>query len=188
MPESRKAEPATQPSLASPSAMSRADGVRRWLPLAVLVALMLLSYGMGWHRHLSFRTIGTHYDALRGFIDANLLTALAIYLALYISVVALSLPVAGVLTISGGLLFGWQIGAPVTIVGATVGATLIFLIARTSIGRQVNHPGGDRQWLDLLGGPEVGGIERGDHPAKAINDPDAVDCHRPLAVDGIEPQ
>ena len=35
---------------------------------------------------------------------------------------------------SHGLLFGWQIGAPATIIAATLGATLLFLIARTSLG------------------------------------------------------
>ncbi len=123
-------------------------GLGRWLPLAVLVLLMLLAYGMGWHKHLSFRTIGANYDALRTFIGANLFAALAIYLALYIAVVALSLPVAGVMTISGGLLFGWQIGAPVTIVGATIGATLIFLIARSSIGEALAAQAGP--WLAKL--------------------------------------
>lgn len=131
---------------ATASAASRR--LRRWLPLAALVAIMALAYGMGWHKHLSFQTIGTHYDALRGFIDAHLAAAVAIYLALYVTVVTLSLPAAGVLTITGGLLFGWQIGAPVTIVGATLGATLIFLIARSSLGEALAEQAGP--WLGKL--------------------------------------
>ena len=128
--------------------LARSGGMGRCLPLIILLAVMLLTYGMGWHTYVSFRTVGTHYDTLRSFIAANLSASLAIYLVLYVTVVALSLPVAGVMTISGGLLFGWQIGAPVTVVGATVGATLIFLIARTSIGEALVAQAGP--WLVKL--------------------------------------
>ena len=48
--------------------------------------------------------------------------------------VALSLPVGAVLTISGGYLFGTAIGSAATVIGATCGAMGIFLIARSSLG------------------------------------------------------
>jgi uncharacterized membrane protein YdjX (TVP38/TMEM64 family) len=34
----------------------------------------------------------------------------------------------------GGLMFGWVIGGLATVVGATIGATILFLIARTAVG------------------------------------------------------
>jgi uncharacterized membrane protein YdjX (TVP38/TMEM64 family) len=49
-------------------------------------------------------------------------------------VVAFSLPGGAVMTITGGFLFGWLGGGLIVIVGATVGATALFLIARTAIG------------------------------------------------------
>lgn len=106
----------------------------RWLPLIVLAALMALVFAMGWHKYLSFKTIGVNYDALRTYIAAHQLPAILIYMLVYIAVVALSLPGGLIMTLSGGLLFGWQIGAPVTIVAATIGATLLFLVAKTSFG------------------------------------------------------
>ncbi len=124
------------------------SNLRRWLPLIALAALMLLAFGMGWHKVLSFKTIGMNYDALRGFIGQNLLAALALFVLVYIAVVALSLPGASIMTISGGLLFGWQFGAPATVVGATIGATLIFLIARSSIGETLAAKAGP--WLEKL--------------------------------------
>jgi uncharacterized membrane protein YdjX (TVP38/TMEM64 family) len=103
---------------------------------------MVLVFAMGWHEYLSFKTIGLNYDALRGIIADNLVLALLVYVAVYIAVVALSLPGAVVMTLSGGLLFGWQLGAPVTIVGATVGACLVFLVVQTSFGTSLaNHVG-----------------------------------------------
>jgi len=118
------------------------------LPLLVLVSLMGVVFAMGWHEYLSFKTIGLNYDVLRDFISSNLVLALGIYSALYIAVVALSLPGGLIMTVAGGLLFGWQIGVPVTVIAATIGATIIFLAARTSFGEAMAAKAGP--WLGRL--------------------------------------
>ena len=115
----------------SPEATSR---LRRFAPLIVLAAAMALVFAMGWHHHLSLKTIGLNYELLKGFVENNLAPALLLYALAYIAVVALSLPGGLVMTLSGGLLFGWQIGAPTTIVAATIGATIVFLVVRSSLG------------------------------------------------------
>lgn len=109
----------------------RDSRLRRGLPLLLLVALMALIFALGWHELLSFKTIGLNYEAMRSFIRAHLVIALLIYLGVYIAVVALSIPGAAVLTISGGLLFGWKFGAPAALIGATAGATILFLVTRS---------------------------------------------------------
>ncbi len=111
-----------------------ASGLGRWLPLIALAALMALVFAMGWHKYLSFKTIGLNFEALKTYIASNTLTALLAYMLVYIAVVALSLPGGLIMTLAGGLLFGWQLGAPATIVAATIGATLLFLVAKTSFG------------------------------------------------------
>lgn len=126
----------------------RASALKRHLPVLVLVALMALAYAMGWHKYLTFKTIAINFEAMKGFISGNLLYALLIYAAIYIAVVALSLPGGLVMTLTGGLLFGWQISAPVTIIAATIGATIIFLIAKTSFGEQLASSAGP--WLGKL--------------------------------------
>ncbi len=123
-------------------------GIRRWLPLILLASLMALAFSMGWHKYLSFKTVGLNYEALRGFISDNLLISLAAFAALYIAVVALSLPGGLILTVSGGLLFGWKLGAPTTIIAATIGATILFLIAKTSFGEGLADKAGP--WLAKL--------------------------------------
>jgi len=55
---------------------------------------------------------------------------LAIYAALYITVVALSLPSSTALTLVGGALFGFWTGLIVVSFASTIGATLAFLMAR----------------------------------------------------------
>ena len=126
-------------------------GFGRWIPLILIVGLMVLVFAMGWHKYLSFKTIGVNYEALQAYISENLVLAILIYMAGYIAVVALSLPGGLIMTLAGGLLFGWQIGAPITIVAATIGATIIFLIAKSSLG----------ETLAAKAGPWVGKLREG---------------------------
>jgi uncharacterized membrane protein YdjX (TVP38/TMEM64 family) len=141
--EPLRERPSTMDDRSARPKTGTAPGVlRRWLPLAAIVAVAALAFAMGWHKYLSFRTIGLNYDALRAFIDSNLLGALAIYLMAYVAVVALSLPGALVMTLTGGLLFGWQLAVPTIVVAATTGATILFLVARTSLGETLAERAG----------------------------------------------
>jgi uncharacterized membrane protein YdjX (TVP38/TMEM64 family) len=124
------------------------SAVRRWGPLAVIVGLMVLTFAMGWQNYLSFKTIGTNYDALKSFIDNNFAAAVGIYILVYIGVVALSLPGGLVMTVAGGLLFGWLAGAIATVIGATIGSTLVFVIAKSSLGEALAEKAGP--WLSRL--------------------------------------
>lgn len=121
---------------------------RRWLPVIILLAVMMLVFAMGWHKYLSFKTVGLNYDALKTFISENFVAAIAAFMAIYIAVVALSLPGGLVMTLSGGLLFGWLAGAIATVVAATIGATLLFLIAKSSFGETLAAKAGP--WLSKL--------------------------------------
>src|SRR5688500_7140125 len=124
-----------RPAPAEPTAAAATErGVARWLPLAAILGLMALAFAMGWHNFLSFKTIGLNYDLLKAFIEANLPLALAAFMLVYIAVIALSLPGGTLMTVTGGLLFGWKIAVPVTVVAATIGATIIFVVARSSFG------------------------------------------------------
>jgi uncharacterized membrane protein YdjX (TVP38/TMEM64 family) len=124
------------------------NAIKQWGPLVLLAGLMALAFAMGWHKLLSFKTIGLNYEALRAFIADNLALAVLAYVAIYIAVVALSLPGALVMTLSGGLLFGWQIAAPATVVAATIGATIVFLVARSSFGDALARRAGP--WIAKL--------------------------------------
>jgi uncharacterized membrane protein YdjX (TVP38/TMEM64 family) len=108
--------------------------LRRLAPLTAVALLSIGAIAMGWHREISFEALARHHDVLRNFIAAHAVSALAGYVALYIAVVGLSLPVGAYLTVIGGILFGTVLGAIAAIVGASIGAILIFLIARSALG------------------------------------------------------
>src|SRR5262245_33935838 len=116
--------------------------LRRLLPLLVIALIAVVILAMGWHRQLSFETLARHHAALRHFIGANELAALIRYVAPCIAVVALSLPVGLFLTLAGGVLFGALVGGAAAVIGATVGAICIFLIARSALGEHVARRAG----------------------------------------------
>lgn len=122
--------------------------IGRFLPLVIVVGLMGLAFAMGWHRYLSLQTIGENYGAMQSFIAENFAAAVLIYMAAYIAVVALSLPGGLFMTLTGGLLFGPYVGIPATVLAATIGATIIFLVAKTSLGEALSATAGP--WLDKL--------------------------------------
>jgi uncharacterized membrane protein YdjX (TVP38/TMEM64 family) len=70
--------------------------------------------------------------------------AIFVYVGIYITVVAVSLPGAALLTLTGGFLFGIAVGASAAVISATVGATLIFLVARTALGEPLLRRAGPR--------------------------------------------
>ena len=107
---------------------------KRLAPIGVIVALIALVYAMGWHQYLTVEQLYESRTALKDYIAQNFALSIAIYMLVYIVAVALSLPGGLLLTVTGGFLFGWVVGAPVTIVAATIGATIIFLVAKTSFG------------------------------------------------------
>lgn len=124
------------------------SSLAKWLPLVALAGIMALTYAMGWHRYLSFKTIGLNYESMQVFIAGNLLQAAGIYMLIYIAVVALSLPGGLLMTLAGGLLFGWKVGIPATVIAATIGASLLFLVVKTSFGETLAAKAGP--WLAKL--------------------------------------
>jgi uncharacterized membrane protein YdjX (TVP38/TMEM64 family) len=118
--------------------------LRRFAPLAVIVLLAGIIFALGWHRELTLENLIKHREALSAFVDGNFIAAIAGFVMLYITVVALSLPGAAFLTITSGVLFGALIGGLATLVGATIGATIIFLIAKSAVGEYLVQRAGPR--------------------------------------------
>ncbi len=122
--------------------------LRQWGPLFVLVALGALVYVQGWHNYLSLEFVADNRDALQAFVADTYVLALVGFGLVYAVSTALSLPGGAILTILGGFLFGPIIGGLIVVVGASVGATGIFLIARTSVGEPLARRAGP--WLEKL--------------------------------------
>jgi uncharacterized membrane protein YdjX (TVP38/TMEM64 family) len=111
----------------------------RLLPLGAIILAGIAIFATGLHRAISLETLIENESALRDFIGRHWLLAIMGYAALYAGLVALSLPIGAILTMTGGYLFGLVFGACATVTGATAGAAIIFLVARSSLGEGLSR-------------------------------------------------
>lgn len=106
----------------------------RWAPLAGIALLIVLGILSGAHEYVTLSALRDNRAFLEVQVAEHMLLAGLVYMALYAASTAASLPTGTVLTLAGGFLFGPWLGAGLTVVGATAGAVLIFLAARTALG------------------------------------------------------
>jgi uncharacterized membrane protein YdjX (TVP38/TMEM64 family) len=116
----------------------------RLLPLVVVIVLSAVAYFAVGDETISLHGLVRHRMAIFGFVSSHRMLALLTYIGIYIVTVAVSVPGAAFLTVAGGFLFGPLGGAAAAVVGATIGATLIFLVARTALGEPLLRLAGPR--------------------------------------------
>jgi uncharacterized membrane protein YdjX (TVP38/TMEM64 family) len=101
------------------------------LGLATLfVAGLVLFFALGGQRYFDFETIKASRTLLLEYRDKNYVAALLVAIAVFIASTTFSLPIATLLSLVIGLLFGKYVGTLVIAVAGTVGATLLFVAAR----------------------------------------------------------
>lgn len=123
----------------SPHPVGGANSIWRYAPVVLVIAGLVLGYALGLQNYLSLTFLAEQREALRAYVDANFLWSALLFLVVYILAVAFSFPAASVLTIFGGFLFGWLIGGALVAVGATIGASILFLATRSAFGGFLRH-------------------------------------------------
>jgi uncharacterized membrane protein YdjX (TVP38/TMEM64 family) len=117
---------------------------RRLVVLAVLVAAAVAAYIALGRGAISLEALVHNRAAINAFVIRHAALAVLAYTVIYAVAVSLSLPGAAFLTMAGGFLFGLLTGAAAAVVGATIGATVIFLVARTALGEPLLKCAGPR--------------------------------------------
>jgi uncharacterized membrane protein YdjX (TVP38/TMEM64 family) len=116
--------------------------LKRWIPLAVLAALTAGAFASGLHEQLSLQSLQDNSQALQDAASERPLWSAVLYVAVYAAFVALSLPAATLLTLAGGFVFGKWLGTLYVVCAATLGASAVFIIARTSLGAALRGKAG----------------------------------------------
>jgi uncharacterized membrane protein YdjX (TVP38/TMEM64 family) len=98
--------------------------------LSIIIIAVALFFVFDLGQYLSLESLKSNRDRLHTFYEANEVIMIAAFIGVYIVTVALSLPGATILTLCAGAIFGSVTGTLVVNVGATIGATLAFLVAR----------------------------------------------------------
>jgi uncharacterized membrane protein YdjX (TVP38/TMEM64 family) len=116
----------------------------RYAPIGLVLAGLAFGYAMGWHRFLSLGYLAESRDTLKAYAAQNHLLSLAFFASVYVLAVAFSFPAATILTIFGGFLFGWLVGGTVVAFAATIGATLLFIAAKSAFGNVLREKVGGK--------------------------------------------
>jgi uncharacterized membrane protein YdjX (TVP38/TMEM64 family) len=116
----------------------------RWALAGLLVLAVAGFYALGLYRYLAWDYLRGHLDALQAQVHDHLALALLLFFLVYVTVTALSLPVAAPLTLVAGALFGRWLATGVVSLASTLGATLAFLSSRYLFRDYVQRKFGDR--------------------------------------------
>jgi uncharacterized membrane protein YdjX (TVP38/TMEM64 family) len=127
--------------MADDTSPQRLVSARRLLPLGLLAAAWIVFMLAGGYRYLTFSSLAENRDWLCGLVQQWGILAAFVYIMVYAMLVALSVPGGAVLTMAGGFLFGPWLGTLCAVVGATLGATGIFLAARAGLGGLAHRAG-----------------------------------------------
>lgn len=122
--------------------------LKRLAPVLVLAAGFLAFVALGGLEWLSFDTLRAHRHDLQALVAGNFLLVAVVFTLLYALATAFSVPGGAVLTIAGGFLFGTWIATAFVVVGATIGATAVYLAARYAF-RDYFHARAGR-WLNRM--------------------------------------
>lgn len=108
--------------------------LKKWGALGVIALLLAIGYWVGIFEHFGLSSFIKHRQEVGAFVDDNFIVAGIGFILLYAGLVAISFPGASFLTIASGFFFGGIVGGMFAVIGATIGAVIIFIIARTSFG------------------------------------------------------
>jgi uncharacterized membrane protein YdjX (TVP38/TMEM64 family) len=90
------------------------------------------------HSYLNFEMLQAHRAELKGWVAANRMMAVLTYMAVYAAAIVAFPPSGAMLTMTGGFLFGTFAAGTFVTFAATLGATCLFVIAKTTVG-QIFH-------------------------------------------------
>ncbi len=123
-------------NLMSETSQAPRSGFARHIPLLVILGVAVAGFfTLG--DYLSFETLRDNREALLAWRDGHYWVMAAAFVAIYIVIVAFSLPGAAVASMTGGFLFGLFAGTVLNVVAATIGASAIFLAARWGLGESL---------------------------------------------------
>ena len=129
----------------SPAGPNRIARLRKLAPVAAIAAAFAAVFAFGLDDYLSFAALRENREVLMHFVAENAVLSILIFITIYALTTTLSLPGGAVLTIAGGFLFGTVFGSLWVVIGATLGATGVFLAARSAFGRGLRAKAGP--WL-----------------------------------------
>lgn len=113
--------------------------IGKLVTIAVLIAGLAAFFLAGLHHYVTPQGLKEHHDALLAWVQAHGAWSIIVFGIIYALAVTFSIPGGAVMTIAGGFLFGPAVATATVVVGATVGATTLFLLARYALADAVGR-------------------------------------------------
>ncbi|MCB2185832.1 MAG: TVP38/TMEM64 family protein [Deltaproteobacteria bacterium] len=124
---------------------------KKLLLIGAVLAVIAVFWALGLHRYLSLDYLKASREQFAALYAAHPFLVVGAYFLIYVTVTALSLPGAVVMTLAGGALFGFWVGTLVISFASTLGATLACFFARFIL----------RDWVQNRFGAKLAAINRG---------------------------
>lgn len=118
------------------------DKFKRFIPLIILVILSVFAF-IFFRQYLTFEELQKNRITILQITEAYPILAPICFILIYIAVTALSIPGAVYITIFGGFLFEQPFSTLYVLIGATIGASIIFLAAKTAFGTLLKEKAGE---------------------------------------------
>ena len=113
----------------------RSCPIRKVLVLPVIVGLGIALFHMsGGSEFATLENLNLQRHWVLRQVDQYPFIMIAAFIFIYVMSVALSLPIGTLLTILGGYMFGQFLGTVYVVTSATVGACIVFSLAKTALG------------------------------------------------------
>ncbi len=107
---------------------------KRFIPLILIIVIMILVYATGLTDLITFEQLKDNRQTLLDYVNNHPILSAIGFMLLYAASTALSIPGGVFLTIFGGFLFPQPLSTIFVVIGATIGAIIIFLVAKTALG------------------------------------------------------
>jgi uncharacterized membrane protein YdjX (TVP38/TMEM64 family) len=108
--------------------------ITRLIPLLILGAGLAAFFALGLNKYLTLDLLKENREALKTWVQDNKTAAVLLFITAYVITAAFSLPIATLVSITGGFLFGSVFGTMWGVIGATTGATILFIVAKSALG------------------------------------------------------
>ncbi len=110
---------------------------------SLIVGVLLAAVGTAWFlasgQPSSWQALASHRGEAAAWVSAHPASALLLFVLAYVVAATFCLPGASVLTMAGGRLFGTWRGAAASILGATAGTVMLFVVVRYWMAGWFNH-------------------------------------------------
>ncbi len=107
--------------------MNKLDLRKTVVVLLLIIAVFGLSFFSEW---ISFEALKENRSYISYFRDENFILSIILFWLFYFLLTVFSLPGAAVTSVSGGFLFGLNLGLIINVTAASTGATVLFILVR----------------------------------------------------------